>query len=163
MQALVVLLTALGAVSAIGENVTAYTTFYGAKVSSVHTRHTWPAIAKLTIPRVSQDNCPPGGDIAYPKIHKLAGGVGTYADPITFASSKKETPPGTIIYVFFLQKYFISATAPHIWGLLRTQPALTSTAVEDDCGECDSDWTKHKKYHFDLWTGPDAVTPGPNL
>ncbi|NUO55526.1 MAG: carbohydrate-binding protein, partial [Hamadaea sp.] len=33
------------------------------------------------------DNTPPGGDIAYPQIHSTAGGKGTYADPITFASA----------------------------------------------------------------------------
>eukprot|EP01087_Luapelamoeba_hula_P013218 TRINITY_DN377_c0_g1_i1.p2 TRINITY_DN377_c0_g1~~TRINITY_DN377_c0_g1_i1.p2 ORF type:complete len:229 (-),score=24.64 TRINITY_DN377_c0_g1_i1:70-756(-) len=102
-----------------GHNVTATTTFYGAK-----------------------DNCPPGGDIAYPQIHKLAGGVGTHANPITYAGSRDATKPGTRIYVFFLQKYFI---------------------MEDDCEECDSDWKDKRRYHFDLWMGPDSVTKGPNL
>lgn len=37
----------------------------------------------------ARDNCPPGGAIAYPKIHKQAGGVGTFADPITFAGAEK--------------------------------------------------------------------------
>jgi hypothetical protein len=27
------------------------------------------------------DNTPPGGDIAYPKIHDTAGGAGSFADP----------------------------------------------------------------------------------
>jgi len=105
--------------SANGENVTAETTFYGAK-----------------------DNCPPGGDIAYPVIHKEAGGTGTYADPITYAGDVKVTPKGTIIYVFNIQKYFI---------------------MEDECQECIQDWNKKQKYHFDLWMGPDIATPGPYL
>ncbi len=62
------------------QNVTVETTFYGAK-----------------------DNCPPGGDIAYPRIHKIAGGVGSFINPITYAGDKSATPPGTIIYVFSLK------------------------------------------------------------
>lgn len=99
-------------------NVTALTTFYGAK-----------------------DNCPPGGDIAHPIKHQLAGGTGTYADPITYAGATQATPPGTIIYVYALRKYFI---------------------MEDDCEECQKDWRKNK-WHVDLWMGPDTVSPGPNL
>jgi len=51
--------------------------------------------------------------IAYPVLHKQAGGTGTYADPITFASTTKAFAPGAIVYVNYLQKYFI---------------------MEDDCG-----------------------------
>ena len=101
------------------QEVTAETTFYGAR-----------------------DNCPPGGDIAYPDLHKEAGGTGSYKDPITYAGAKAATKPGSIIYVEFLQKYFI---------------------MEDDCEECDRDWRTGQKYHFDLWMGPDNVTAGPNL
>ena len=101
------------------ETIEAETTFYGAK-----------------------DNCPPGGDIAYPQIHKVAGGNGTYNNPITYAGSKLATEPGTIIYVQFLQKYFV---------------------MEDDCQECDEDWITRKKWHFDLWMGPDVVTNGSKL
>jgi hypothetical protein len=35
--------------------------------------------------------------------------------------------------------------------------------MEDECEECASDWHKKKQWHFDLWVGPDKVTPGPNL
>ena len=91
----------------------------------------------------SKDNCPPGGDIAHPsKRHPFAGGVGTAEDPATFASEKKALPPGTVVYVTALQKYFI---------------------MEDDCEECAKDWKKHKKYHTDLWIGPDKVPAGPFL
>lgn len=104
-------------------NVTAETTFYGSK-----------------------DNCPPGGAIAYPNTqHPLAGGVGTYDDPITFAGAQKNpalSPGKTIIYVPGLQKYF---------------------RFEDQCEECESDWVRHQRWHFDLWMGGDTVTPGPNL
>ena len=33
------------------------------------------------------DNTPPGGDIAFPRLHNTAGGRGTFADPITFATA----------------------------------------------------------------------------
>lgn len=162
MRVVSVAIFALSCVGAAAINVTAYTTFYGAKVCLG--RPQFKLLLSHSISTRVQDNCPPGGAIAYPKIHQLAGGVGTYADPITYASSKKETPPGTIIYVFFLQKYFISKCPYHIDAYVFLSASLPCPlAVEDDCGECDDDWSKHKKYHFDLWTGPDAVTPGPNL
>jgi hypothetical protein len=84
------------------------------------------------------DNSPPGGDIAYPKKHSTAGGTGTYADPITFASDTKELSAGTVIYYAPVKKYFI---------------------MEDDCTECDEDWTGHgpdggpNLWHVDLWSG----------
>ena len=84
------------------------------------------------------DNTPPGSAIAYPQIHQTAGGTGTYADPITFATDKSELAPGTIIYVPRVEKYFI---------------------MEDDCGECDADWSGQgpdggpNLWHFDLWLG----------
>ena len=84
------------------------------------------------------DNTPPGSAIAYPQIHQTAGGTGTYADPITFATDKSELAPGTIIYVPRVKKYFI---------------------MEDDCEECDADWSGHGPdggpdlWHFDLWLG----------
>lgn len=107
------------AVAATPVNVTALTTWYGAK-----------------------DNCPPGGAIAYPVIHSQAGGTGTWADPITFAADARVFAPGTIIYVPYAAKYFI---------------------MEDECQECIHDWNKKRKYHVDLWMGPDTVTPGGDL
>lgn len=56
------------------------------------------------------DNDPPGSRaIAHPVIHQLAGGTGSYADPLTFASPSGagEYAWGQIIYVPMLQKYFI--------------------------------------------------------
>jgi hypothetical protein len=90
----------------------------------------------------ARDNCPPGGDIAHPGLHRRAGGTGTFADPITFAGYAPYTPPGTVIYSWRLRRYFV---------------------MEDDCEECASDYKKHGRVHFDCWIGPDAVTPGPNL
>ena len=94
------------------------------------------------------DNSPPGGAIAYPKsdgyptVHETAGGTGTYADPITFASDKAEFPVGTILYVPFIEKYVI---------------------MEDDCVECDSDWTSSHKWHIDLWMNSDASETASSL
>jgi hypothetical protein len=84
------------------------------------------------------DNTPPGGVISYPQIHQTAGGTGTYADPITFATDSGEQPPGTIVYVPRVGKYFI---------------------MEDSCQECSADWTGHgpnggpNLRHLDLWLG----------
>ncbi|HEY4021113.1 MAG TPA: ricin-type beta-trefoil lectin domain protein [Pseudonocardiaceae bacterium] len=84
------------------------------------------------------DNTPPSASISYPTLHQTAGGTGTFADPITYASDKSETPPGTKIYVPRVQKYFV---------------------MEDDCSECDADWKGHgpdggpNLWHFDLWLG----------
>ncbi|QMU69428.1 hypothetical protein [Streptacidiphilus sp. P02-A3a] len=88
------------------------------------------------------DNSPPGNAIAYPEnegyptIHNVASGTGTYADPITFATDEAELPVGTIVYYPYLHRYFIN---------------------EDDCTECDEDWTGSGPdggpglYHIDLW------------
>ena len=46
-------------------------------------------------------------------------------------------PPGTLMYVPALRKYFV---------------------MEDDCEECDHNWKHGRKWHMDLWMGPDAVT-----
>jgi hypothetical protein len=91
------------------------------------------------------DNSPPGGAIAYPKsdgnptLHNTAGGTGTFADPVTYATDKAELPVGTKVYYPFLKKYFV---------------------MEDDCAECDQDWTGHspKPYHIDLWVGGQGGT-----
>src|SRR6266508_6790777 len=68
------------------------------------------------------DNTPPGGDISFPKLHSSAGGKGTFADPITFATAKAELAPGTKVWVPRVKKYFI---------------------MEDSCQECGEDWSGH--------------------
>jgi hypothetical protein len=93
------------------------------------------------------DNSPPGDAIAYPEdegyptIHDVASGLGTYSDPITFATDEAELPIGTIVYYPYLHRYFI---------------------MEDDCTECDEDWTGQGPdggpglYHIDLWIGGEG-------
>jgi hypothetical protein len=83
------------------------------------------------------DNSPSGTDIAHPCIHSGAGGTGTYADPVTFATDIKELPWCEIIYVPYMERYFIH---------------------EDECSECDHDWKKFQKYRFDMWAGGDAAS-----
>ena len=71
-----------------------------------------------------EDNSPPGPVIAHGGCpnggHSTAGGVGTFADPVTFATDVSELPWCTVIYVPYMQRYFIH---------------------EDECSQCDSDWT----------------------
>ena len=81
------------------------------------------------------DNSPPGTVIAHPCIHSSAGGTGTYADPITFATDVNELGWCQIIYVPYMQRYFIH---------------------EDECSECDRDWNAQHLYRFDMWAGGDA-------
>lgn len=102
------------------------------------------------------DNDPSGSQaISNPVIHKLAGGVGSYADPLTFASPSGTGayPVGTRIYVPMLQKYFI-----------REDVCATSWTATDGCGAVS---------HVDLYMGnpstssavtrcEDALTPNGN-
>jgi hypothetical protein len=88
------------------------------------------------------DNSPPGTDIAHPCLHPQAGGTGTYADPITFATDVAELGWCQIIYVPYMQRYFIH---------------------EDECSQCDQTWNSLHLYRFDMWAGGDAsslVQPG---
>jgi len=102
-----------------GRTQSVYMTFYG-----------WP------------DNSPPGGAIAYPKnggfptVHNTAGGTGTYADPITFATDKAELPVGTLLFVPVIDKYLV---------------------MEDDCAECDTDWSSSQKWHIDVWMNSNGA------
>lgn len=70
-----------------------------------------------------------------------AGGVGTYADPITMATAKGIFPKCTIVYVPRLQKYFI---------------------YEDQCASCESDAAKGI-VHLDFWTGSSSGAGGSGL
>ena len=82
------------------------------------------------------DNSPPGTDIAHPCGSRSgAGGTGTDADPITFATDVKELPWCVIIYVPYMERYFIH---------------------EDECSQCDHDWKRFHLYRFDMWAGGDA-------
>jgi hypothetical protein len=81
------------------------------------------------------DNDPPySASVAHPVLHKLAGGAGTFNDPITFAGNPGVIPFGTRIYVPYLKKYFI---------------------MEDIC----ADAVQHPAvFHVDLWAGGGLST-----
>ncbi|KAK5575321.1 hypothetical protein RB653_010579 [Dictyostelium firmibasis] len=85
------------------------------------------------------DNCPPSGEIAYPGLHSTAGGLGTYANPITVAASTGWLSAGKRVYVAAYKKYFI---------------------MEDSCEECENDWDDNGKYHMDGWIGPSTIHLG---
>jgi hypothetical protein len=70
-----------------------------------------------------------------------AGGVGTYADPLTMATSSSLFTPCTIFYVPRLQKYVI---------------------FEDDCVQCDDD-ASNGITHIDIWTGSNTGAGGSGL
>ena len=83
--------------------------------------------------------------IAYPDEHHpiATEGLGTYADPITFATDENEIPPHTMIYVLHLQKYFF---------------------MEDGCSECSTDWKNGHTWRTDLFMGGNtALQPEPAL
>lgn len=64
--------------------------------------------------------------IAFPTVlHGLAGGSGTYNDPVTFAAAPGVFAPGTKIYVPDLERYFV---------------------LEDLCASCGGT-------HLELWLG----------
>lgn len=81
------------------------------------------------------DNTPSGRAIAYPKDrfpaakHNETGGVGTYSDPITFASDPDHIPVGTIYYAPYIKKYIV---------------------MEDLCVGCVESWSTSVP-HIDIW------------
>jgi hypothetical protein len=83
------------------------------------------------------DNDPSGSlTIAYPTPegkHARAGGVGTYANPITLAADVRWLPAGTRVYAPRWRKYFI---------------------MEDQCVECEADWADTRFHHVDLFMSP---------
>ena len=93
------------------------------------------------------DNDPPGSaTISNPIIHKVAGGVGTYADPITIAvgytSAGPDIKPGTKFYIPNVKRYFIvedTCAGCHpghqglLWIDLWIDGAKTSAAGADAC------------------------------
>lgn len=87
------------------------------------------------------DNDPKGSTaISDPVIHQEAGGTGTYADPLTFASpdGAGAYAVGTIIYVPRVQKYFI-----------KEDTCATSWTAPNGCGAVS---------HVDLYMGNPSAT-----
>lgn len=89
------------------------------------------------------DNDPAGSNaIAYDCGRGFkAGGRGTYANPLTFASAPGEFDKCEIIYDPYLHKY------------LR---------FEDTCAKCTSDWNGSPRVnHIDVWIGGALKNMGP--
>lgn len=86
------------------------------------------------------DNDPPGATTAYNcgGRNNIAGGVGTFDDPLTFASAPDEFSSCEVIYLPYLKKY------------LR---------FEDSCEQCTTDLNSGKQ-HVDVWTGSSTVDGG---
>src|SRR5215472_10630410 len=114
---------------------TVYITFYGFPDNSCQTeqQHTCNTIAY-----------PKSG--GFPTKHDVATeGSGTYSDPVTYAGAGDDNgnggpvKPGTIIYVPYLEKYFV---------------------FEDQCAECATDWNSGHNWHVDLWMGSNMINGG---
>lgn len=77
------------------------------------------------------DNDPSGSRaIAYPSVHRQAGGTGTYNDPLTLAADVRWLPVGTRVYAPRWHKYYV---------------------MEDECVECEGDWSGSHFHHVDLY------------
>jgi hypothetical protein len=131
-------------VAAISAIAFAVTSASGATTSAGHKAAATAAAAAAKKPKQVEvyatyygwyDNTPPGCATAY---SGCAGGTGTYAHPITFASDKKEFPVGTILYYPTIEKY---------------------VRMGDECQECAEDWSGKGPdggphlHHVDIWIG----------
>jgi len=94
------------------------------------------------------DNDPPGTAISNPVLHKGAGGIGTYADPITLAvgivNGGPMVPAGTRFYIPNLRRYFIvedtcASCATNVpagaasWIDVYVDGSTTSTSAANSC------------------------------
>ncbi|RFU34247.1 hypothetical protein B7463_g2088, partial [Scytalidium lignicola] len=88
------------------------------------------------------DNSPPGPATAYNcgGRNGVAGGTGTYDDPVTFATAPGEFNQCEIIYIPLLTKY---------------------GRFEDICEQCTTDFNNGIS-HIDIWTGSSTVNGGQN-
>ncbi|PYX90747.1 MAG: hypothetical protein DMG67_12240 [Acidobacteria bacterium] len=90
------------------------------------------------------DNSPPGKAIQFPTIHSEAGGTGTFADPITFATDTRLFAPGSIVYLPMVKKYFIM------------EDLCTNSGPGDQGPGCVNDFNNGIK-HIDMWAGGDTT------
>lgn len=88
------------------------------------------------------DNDPPGPATAYNcgGRNNIAGGDGSFNNPLTFATAPGEYSQCEIVYSSYLKKY------------LR---------MEDYCAQCTTDWNSGIK-HIDIWTGSSTSNGGQN-
>lgn len=70
------------------------------------------------------DNSPPGRGISYPIVHRQAGGIGTWENPVTMATGWKirngkrrlDYTPGSRVYLPHIKRYGIFEDACHTCG-----------------------------------------------
>ncbi|KIN02753.1 hypothetical protein OIDMADRAFT_52586 [Oidiodendron maius Zn] len=88
------------------------------------------------------DNSPPGPGTAHNcgGRNYIAGGTGTYSNPLTMATAPGEFNVCEIIYLPLLTKY---------------------VRYEDDCAQCITDHNNGQN-HIDIWTGSSTVNGGQN-
>jgi len=92
---------------------------------------------------VAKSNCLPGGQLSYPRSPgAVAGGVGSYDNPITFSADPRVFRPGTRVYNPTLRKYFI---------------------MEDYCMSCSLELNATGLVKIQVWLGPDFSVSDPSL
>ncbi|KAI4116351.1 MAG: hypothetical protein LQ345_003206 [Seirophora villosa] len=107
------------------------------------------------------DNDPPGPATAYNCGGRnfVAGGSGTYSNPLTFASAPGEFSTCEVIYVPYLKKYarFEDYCAQCSQSIPLSKDVIQTRLTQ----KLATDW-RSGKYHIDLWTGSSTVNGGQN-
>ncbi|KAJ5398340.1 hypothetical protein N7509_006453 [Penicillium cosmopolitanum] len=115
--------------------------FIGAVLAGVGTACSTPGNFIITFYGFP-DNSPPGSGTAYNcgGRNYIAGGSGTYDDPVTIATAPGELDVCEIVYLPLLTKY---------------------GRREDDCAQCTTDYSNGEP-HIDIWTGSSNINGGQN-
>lgn len=109
------------------------------------------------------DNDPPSAQTAYDcgGRNYVAGGTGTFDNPLSMASAQGEFSQCEIVYVPYLKKYVRCKLLSTSWlDLFVLQRDAENIVVDEDfCAQCTSDF-KNGKRHIDIWTGSPTVSGG---
>lgn len=111
------------------------------------------------------DNTPANSKtISMPVIHQEAGGTGTFADPITFASpghaGSTEFPKGQIVYFPSLKRYGISEDSGATKMSIMHIDIYTGDGPKSVTDKCESNLTGKTSVIVNPPDG-EPVTPGP--
>jgi hypothetical protein len=107
------------------------------------------------------DNDPPSANTAYNcgGRNYVAGGIGTYDDPLTMASAQGEFNRCETIYVPYLEKY-VRCKSTSSQTPIPSNDKLTGRETDEDyCQQCTDDF-KSGKHHIDVFTGSSKVSGG---
>jgi hypothetical protein len=92
----------------------------------------------------------------------IAGGAGTFEDPITAAASEGNTlmPPGTLVYIPRLKKYFLledncASCSTEAWIDLWMESNAQSNP--DVVLECEDNWTGDDTQLREIWINPPTA------